>query len=179
MVFELNALNPVMIATLAVNLVALAVVAIALVKRHRREQLDKQRTLAVTDAVIQYFQRSGVGVAAGCVQLGANRLTVFVESEPMKRFRLSHIIEATVREYVEKICDVEIDKIYWRFPISQNPVAIVEGEKPVETPDAYINEGLVPYHHLPTVEVTELSWENFEAASQRDEPSLGAAGEAH
>ena len=177
MVPGIDALNPWVIASVAINVIAVAMVAAAVLKRQRRERRQKRRADAVTHAVIDYFQRTGVGVAAGCITLNPDRYTVFIESEPMKRFRLSHIIEATVREHVKKACGAEVEKIYWRFPIAQNAVNEADEGKPVETPDEYINEGLVHYRHLPKVEVTELPWENFEQVSQRGETQPGAAGE--
>jgi len=103
----------------------------------------------------------------------------------MKRFRLSHIIEMTLCEHVRRSCSLELDKVYWRFPIKEaaqaaqsvvvppadgntvsvdNASALPDGEdkKPEEVADDYINEGLENYRHIPKPEVTELSWENFE-----------------
>lgn len=167
MSFDITVLGPVMIAMIAVNaavIVAAIVLAAANMRRMRRHQ---RKIDAVTDAIIDYFSRSGVGVAAGCVSLSHNRFTVFIESEPMKRFRLSHIIEATLREHVKKACRLDVDKIYWRFPIRQAAGTDKDKEeKAKEDADEYINEGLVNYRHLPKVEAEELSWENFEAMSQ-------------
>lgn len=178
MVSDIDTLNPWAAASIAVNVIVLAALAIVVTKRLRYERRQKRRSDAVTHAVIDYFQRTGVGVAAGCITLNPDRYTVFIESEPMKRFRLSHIIEATVREHVKKACGAEVEKIYWRFPIAQNAANTADEGKPAETPDEYINEGLVHYRHLPKVEVTELPWENFEEVSQRGETQPGAAGES-
>lgn len=146
-------------------LVALAYVAI-LKYRIRR---GKRHIAVVSATIIDYFRRSGVDVSVGSVSLsGDKRFTAFIESEPMKRFRLSHIIEATLREHVLRSCGLELDKVYWRFPIKEtahNPAVAEDASKPgkrQEDTDEYINEGLVHYKHLPKVEVTELSWENFE-----------------
>src|SRR5207302_1504855 len=104
---------------------------------------------------------------------------VFIESQPMKRFRLSHIIEATVRDHVKKTCGLEVEKIYWRFPIMQ---ATPDAEKDKshegkQEKDEYINEGLVNYRHLPKMEATETAWETFEEITQKLEAQETAPSE--
>ena len=183
-------------------LVALAYVAI-LKYRIRR---GKRHIAAVSATIIDYFRRSGVDVSVGSVSLsGDKRFTAFIESEPMKRFReaghgraprlhtnfrLSHqgvalnTGEATLREHVLRFCGLELDKVYWRFPIKEtarNPAvtedALKPGKRPEDT-DEYINEGLVHYKHLPKVEVTELSWENFEEVNTIASEKKATTGEA-
>ncbi len=129
----------------------------------------RKRQIALINAVIlDYFRRSGVMVAVNSVSLTNNkRFTAFVESEPMKRFRLSHIIEMTLREHIAKVCGLELEKIYWRFPIREvaqndSPAENAANRKPSKSSDEYINEGLVNYRDLPKVDVREISWEKFE-----------------
>ncbi len=164
----------------AASFLAVLVYVMVLKNRIRRE---KRHATAVSATIIDYFRRSGVEVAVGSVSLQGNKcFTAFIESEPMKRFRLSHIIEATLREHVLKSCGMELDKVYWRFPIKEavrNAVAAENAsreDKPAEGTDDYINEGLVHYKHLPKVEVTELSWENFEEVTtiaSEKKPTIG------
>jgi hypothetical protein len=143
----------------------LAVLAFVLLAKYRARR-EKQDIAAVSLTIVEYFRRSGVEVAVGSVSLqSAKRFTAFIESEPMKRFRLSHIIEATLREHVQRTCGLELEKVYWRFPIKEATRNTSKESKPGEETDDYINEGLVHYKHLPKVEVTELSWENFEAVT--------------
>ncbi|HYD79070.1 MAG TPA: hypothetical protein VEC06_04615 [Paucimonas sp.] len=138
-----------------------------------KEKRERRNTKAISVALVDYFRRTGVEVSVGCVKShGSDRYTAFIESEPMKRFRLSHIIEMTLREQVAKNCGLELDKVYWRFPIkevAQNPAAAVakaqEAVKAAEGVDDYINEGLVNYRDLPKLEVTEIPWEKFEEAA--------------
>lgn len=158
-----------LLAALVIGIVAYAVSAKA---RLRRAQRD---ITAINATIIDYFRRSGVQVACDSTRLaGSNAFTAVVESEPMKRFRLSHIIEMTLREHVRKNCGLQLEKVYWRFPIKEtaSPAA---GEKAVDapsdtgkaeqSPDDYINEGLEHYRHIPKPEVTELDWETFEQVS--------------
>lgn len=132
----------------------------------------KRKVVLVSKVLVEYFRKTGVEVTVGCVSLHENdRFTAFVESEPMKQFRLSHIIEIALRDHVQKTCGLELDKIYWRFPIkvaardtSAPGGAAGEGKK-IEGADDYINEGLVHYKDLPKFEATEIPWEKFEEAS--------------
>jgi hypothetical protein len=147
------------------TLVYVAVLKLA-VRRERRN------VKAITITLTEYFRKSGVEVSVGCVALPGTKLfTAFIESEPMKRFRLSHIIEMTLREQVRKTCGLELNKVYWRFPIKEAareasaPGATTSAGKPGPGADDYINEGLVHYKDLPKFEVTEIPWEKFEEAA--------------
>src|SRR6476661_9166518 len=96
---------------LALGIAAIAGVFVAARSRERRAQCN---IAALNTAIVEYFRRTGVEVTAGCASLlGDGRYIAVIESEPMKRFRLSHIIEMTLRDHVRKTCGVEIDKVYW------------------------------------------------------------------
>jgi len=144
----------------------------------------KKDTVVVSKVMVEYFRKTGVEVAVTCVNLGdSKRFTAFVESEPMKQFRLSHIIEMTLRDHVQKTCGKELDKVFWRFPIKVTREAVSKGgaapaataggnaaapaatAKKIEGADDYINEGLVHYKDLPKSEATEIPWEIFEEAA--------------
>ncbi|GIZ51856.1 hypothetical protein [Noviherbaspirillum aridicola] len=152
-----------LLAALIIGIVAYAVSARGRAGRRVRE------AATIRAAIIEYFRRSGVQVAAECTTIEpGGRYIVMVESEPMKRFRLSHIIEMTVREHVRKTCGVEVDKMYWRFPIKeagQEAAGQAAEKKAEQTSDEYINEGLEHYRHIPRPEVTEVPWESFEQVS--------------
>jgi hypothetical protein len=141
---------------------------------------SRRRLVRVTKAMIEYFRKTGVEVSVGCVYLhGSHRLTAFVESEPMKQFRLSHIIEIALRDHVHKTCGLELDKVYWRFPIkvAARDTTAAPGEqaapasKKIEGADDYINEGLVNYRDIPKFEATEIPWEQFEEVTQEPKKS--------
>jgi hypothetical protein len=160
--------------------------------RPRRNAAAWERDAARISAVIsEYFQRGNVRVEVNCVSVrGDGRYTVFIESEPMKRFRLSHLIELTLTEHVAANCKLEVDKIYWRFVVREELVAqslmetgIVsqggateppqgEGKQtaieqaPVMSAESRDSiEGMDQYKHLPQMEVTELSWEKYQEVS--------------
>lgn len=140
-----------------------------------REARRRRRVARVSAVLVDYFRKTGVDVAVDCISLmGDNRFTAFVESEPMKQFRLSHIIEIALRDHVQKTCALELEKIFWRFPIKvaardAAAGAAVGVNKTIENADDYINEGLVHYKDLPKFEATEIPWEKFEEASSGQE----------
>lgn len=173
----------------AVTLTLLGVIAaliigiVAYVGSIKRNAARIQRdTAAIRNTIVDYFRRSGVEVAVDCTSVDNHLYIAVIESEPMKRFRLSHIIEMTLREHVRRNSGLELDKIFWRFPIKEAPQAITlprdgngasdtvpandaEEKKPESSPDDYINEGLENYRYIPKPEVTELPWETFEQVS--------------
>lgn len=157
---------------------------------------ERRNIRAISMTITEYFRKSGVEVSVGCVGLpGTRRFTAFIESEPMKRFRLSHIIEMTVREQVYKTCGLELEKVYWRFPIKEatreasaaagtastvsntGTTAATEESKPAESTDDYINEGLMHYRDIPKFEVTELPWETFQEAATIESGKKEKTGE--
>lgn len=174
MSFNVDAVTLTLVAVLAALIIGiLAYLSAAKAKASRA----RRHATLIRNTIIDYFRRSGVEVSADATSFdNSGRYTAIVESEPMKRFRLSHIIEMTLREHVRKSCGLELDKIYWRFPIKDATQAVTvprDGEaKPAENgaaeqkqeepADDYINEGLENYRHIPKPEVTELPWETFE-----------------
>lgn len=178
----------------AVFALALIGIGVSTYSQRKRRAKVQRRTAAVRRAIIEYFRRSDVEVRAECVVMENGRYTAMVESEPMKRFRLSHIIEMTLREHIERASGIKLDKIYWRFPVKvELPVAVevdaspfsnsasqttVDSDAPTsatenssdrdaldELSDEYINEGLEHYRHLPKPIIHEVPWETFEQAS--------------
>ncbi|MGZ3237788.1 MAG: hypothetical protein ACXU8A_10485 [Burkholderiaceae bacterium] len=161
----------------------IASIAYIVFKAHKSRRAKRHAAL-ISKEIILYFRKTGVEVTAVCANLqGDERFTALIESEPMKRFRLSHIIEFTLRDHIHKTCGLELECIYWRFPIKEanqhvfpskiddKQVTIIPAgpvspdTKTMVSTDEYINEGLVPYKDVPKIEVTELSWEKFEEAA--------------
>lgn len=176
MSFNADAVTLTLIAVLAALIIGILAYASSAKLKARHAARD---AAAIRNTIIDYFRRSGVEVSADATSFSSGLYTAVVESEPMKRFRLSHIIEMTLREHVRKNCGLELDKIYWRFPIKEATQAVsvpreadgkapesgAEAKHPEESSDEYINEGLENYRHIPKPEVTELPWETFEQMS--------------
>lgn len=154
-------------ATLAIGLVILmAAVASAYAhaaQRQRRKADANARRIA--HAVTEYFTRSGAQVSAKCHHVHGHFL-VLVESEPLKRFRYSHIVEATLISHVDKALGLKVDRVFWRFPL---PVGASSPQdtadiKPTQREDDYLAEGIREAKTSPEYHVSEDSWEQFEKA---------------
>jgi hypothetical protein len=156
------------LSTLLTTIAALLVgvlIAIGIMKRRPPPAPDADDGAAAVGAAIRdYFRKSGVSVSAAATRLeGSPNYTAMVESEPMKRFRLSHIVEKSLAEHVRKTCDLELEKVYWRFPIKDTP-------QPSGNNDQYIHEGLMNLKDLSQYEVEEGSIEMFAHATRNTPP---------
>lgn len=174
---ETDTADLVLLALVAIFLLAaLAYIAIGKLRTRR----ERRHIHAISITLTEYFRKSGVAVSVACVTVpGTGGFIALIESEPMKRFRLSHIIEMTLREQVHKTCGLALANVYWRFPIkevtreastagaasSSDPSVAEDENKAAKHADDYINEGLVHYRDLPKFEVTELPWETFQQAA--------------
>lgn len=169
-------------ALLGLALLLLLVMGIYLVRHKRHDAGTKRRQAQVVAVLVDYFRKTGVEVSIGCIDLQGGRYTAFVESEPMKQFRLSHIIEIALRDHVQKTCGVQLDRIFWRFPIKVAPReagnANSDSGKRIEGADDYINEGLGHYKDLPKPEATEIPWEKFEEAAVQEAKTAEDAAKA-
>lgn len=119
----------------------------------------------VAAAVVDYFAHSGVRVGARCLPIG-ERYLVLVESEPLKRFRYSHIVEVSLIAHVEKTLGLQVDRVFWRFPLPVGTAAAQDAADVRAAPseDEYVAEGLRAAKTNPEYHVAEDSWEQFEKA---------------
>jgi hypothetical protein len=147
----------------AVNVIAILGYVLLLKRRARRLE---QSTRAVAHSIIDYFRADGIEVAVEAIpRPGGKSYIAFVESEPMKRFRYSHIIEITLRMHIRHECGVELERIFWRFPIRGRGQAAEEAVREMEITDEdqdhYIREGL-DLKKEKGYDIHESSWEEFE-----------------
>lgn len=150
------------------NLVAINVIAIlayTLFIRERNRRLHNN-TAKLTAFIADYFRQSGVGVIVECLPpQGSRRYIAIIDSEPQKRFRYSHIVEISLHNHVEKALGIELERVYWRFPITARQLSgAEETTTPVETKDDYLSEGLSQIKGHPGYAISEGSWEQFSAA---------------
>lgn len=148
----------------AVNVIA--ILAYVLVLKHRSRRLEHS-VKAVCTVIVDYFRADGIDVRVDCVPgRGGKGFIAFVESEPMKRFRYSHIVESSLRVHVQRTCGEELDRIFWRFPIQGKGRAEEAGIREMDVPDdkrdEYIREGLEALRKKGTYDIREGSWEEFE-----------------
>jgi len=172
-----------------------------LMQKYQQRKIDAL-TNAVAAAITGYFLQSHVRVAARCLaQPKEKHFLAFLDSEPHKRFRYSHIVEAVLIKHIEKTMDVHIDRVYWRFPLPEqreagshlvapdtgapsattvaadaaapeNHEAQSGAEKSIRAQeDEYITQGLLRAKVRNDYLVDEGSWETFERAMQEGELS--------
>jgi hypothetical protein len=100
----------------AANSIALLAYILIIKHRARRQQDDRAR---LSPCIREYFREKGLYVSVNCVNVdGSEYFTAFIDSEPMRRFRFSHLIEMALRNYVDSTCKLKLDKVCWRFMIS-------------------------------------------------------------
>lgn len=153
----------------ALNVIALLGYVLVLKRRARRLEND---TAAVARAIVDYFRADGIEVAVEAIpRPGGRSFIAFVESEPMKRFRYSHIIEITLRMHVRHQCGVELERVFWRFPIRGKGQAAEEAVRRMELTEAeeedeYLREGL-DLKKEKGYDIHESSWEEFQSTMIR------------
>lgn len=163
----------------AFNLPALYfVVAVALfisvqlvLRRHRQKQLDHTRQW-LSDVITEYFRKTGIEVSVSCFSLlEGKRFVAVIESEPIKKFRHSYIIEQALVKHLAKTTGQQVEKIYWRFPFS----AVTEDLANPTTPhpdltDPYHAEGPAKAWVQAGYQVEDTSWESYEKAVKSTHP---------
>ncbi|CAG0966804.1 hypothetical protein BURK2_01045 [Burkholderiales bacterium] len=175
---------------------ALFATLVALLARQRRAlrrmTLREELMREVASGIREYFRRSQTEVAVECVSRQDDAaILALIDSAPQARFRYSHIIEIGLRSHVKKVFGLDLARVYWRFPIPEvpapkhtDPSATPSMGKPLEevargpaaredralTEDAYLNTRALKKKLGSEYEVTNTSWEQFEAARRHDEP---------
>lgn len=161
----------------AANIVG--ILAYVLTMKHRVRTLARRQARLASE-IIEYFRRSGADVRVNCIPgPDGKRFIATIDSEPLKRFRYSHIVEMSLGNHVFKACGIEIERVYWRFPVktpAQTPSADAEGSaqapeanKAAASDDGYINDRLLRLKSEAEYEVSPASWEQFEAAVHEEE----------
>ena len=142
--------------------------------KYRARQSERNVDM-LSAAIVEYFRQSSVAVAVECLsKAGGQRFVAFIDSEPLKRFRYSHIVEIGLRKYVAQICGLELEKVYWRFPVritrdaepTTQPVA--DADKLATDEDSYMNERLLRLKVGNEYEVKNVSWEQFEQELRKE-----------
>lgn len=162
----------------AVNVVCM--LSYVLVLKHRTRVI-KRNSMLVSTTIVDYFRENGNDVSVECIgRAGGQRFVALVSSKPSRRFRNSHIIELAVASYVRKLRGLDLEKIYWCFPVKTKDDAAQRDVAPGNAPatvkdDAYFDEKLGPPTKPPGYRVKELSREKFDelVTSQRSSLNTG------
>lgn len=168
-----------MLLIFGVNLLGILVyIGILKLRAHRLVRIRER----IVEEVSAYFAKIGVTAKAEAIELPAGGgFTIFADTEPLKRFRHSHIVEMMLIGQVKNATGHTVDKVYWRFPLPAREGAAVEAPDNITISkpemDEYLEQGLARLSSPDGLEVKEDSWENFQVTVHAREESHGAAGE--
>lgn len=133
--------------------------------KHKARQLAKANR-EITDFICDYFRNSGAEVGVTCIKQpdSSRRFLVLIESEPLKRFRYSNILESNLINHIYKTTGQMVEKIYWRFPIQLSKETVLaydgDGEEAIYTQEQAKLQEQSSYG------VSEVTWDEFEKIDQ-------------
>ena len=144
-------------------------------RAHRLDQV-KERIVGVVAA---YFAKTGVAVKSEAIALPTlDHFILIVDTEPIKRFRYSHIVEMVLIEKVKEATRKTVNSVYWRFPLPIHDEEIVmatasntsSGSHAPRMLDAYLAHGVGLLRAPEGIDVHEDSWAHFqEVVHEREE----------
>jgi hypothetical protein len=158
--------------TLSLNVTAIYLVAAdiivllsyILVILYRKRQYE-QEIDTISRIITAYFGISGIEVVASCHGItGSDRFIAMVESEPVKRFRCSHIVELSLIQHILKVSGRKVEKIYWRFPLPRKEGEVLSAIEEARKDDEYLAEGLTQAKSETEYNVEGASWDQYETA---------------
>lgn len=152
--------------SLAVYIVAADIVlllAYVLYILNRKRQLDRSIKY-ITEFVEEYFANTGIRVFVSCFKLdGDKRFVALIQSDPLKRFRFSSILERNLISHIYELTGNSVEKIYWRFPLQLNKETIaVTEEDTLDNDDLYLSDAYSTAQAMREYKVSEVPWDQFE-----------------
>jgi len=116
----------------------------------------------------EYFMNTGAEVQVTCFKLaGYKRFVALIQSEPLKRFRCSNILESNLITHIYEVTGNTVEKIYWRFPIKLNKDLMAAAEKnSLEGDDLYFSDGYAIAEAAKEYKVSEVSWDQYESPKE-------------
>lgn len=136
---------------------------------HKKRQLEKS-IKNISDFISDYFINTGAEVEVTCHRLpGSRHFIVMIQSQPLKRFRYSNILESNLISHTYKKTGCMVDKIYWRFPVQlQREETPEEIEIKSQEEDLYFNEVEALSKEQGKYNVSEASWDEFESPKKEE-----------
>lgn len=136
---------------------------------HKKRQLELS-IKRISDFISDYFINTGAEVEVTCHKLPSSRhFVVMIQSQPLKRFRYSNILESNLISHTYKKTGSMIDKIYWRFPVQlQREDTPEELEIKSQEEDLYFNEVGTLSNEQGKYNVSDASWEEFDNSKKEE-----------
>ena len=152
-------MNKLLVVAIAVAVTALLAVSGMLIAHLLRDKRREQREDAVAKAAQAYLARFGIRARTVAVTLPGQRIALMVETPPHKKLRFSHIIEQPIKQFVLHQTQVEVDRLFWRFPMPA---------KNTQAPD--VQYGVTTTQNMPTIPPAQVLETNpMTSAAQEDE----------
>lgn len=134
---------------------------------HKKRELEKSIS-NIAEFISDYFINTGAEVEVTCHQLpGTRHFVVMIQSQPLKRFRYSNILESNLISHTFKKTRCMIDKIYWRFPVQvQREENLQEIMIQSQEEDLYFDDVELLSKEQSKYNVSEASWDEFESSKK-------------
>ena len=162
-----------------------AAVAMALTT-YFREKRQADREDAVAKAAQEYLSRFEIPARIVAASLANNCIVLMVEAPPHKKLRFSIIIEQPIKQFVLKQTGVDVDRMFWRFPMPAKnsqasdvkygePSTIIPSSQAVITPastpsesesQAITQDHEDDYFQSRSYQIEEISWEDFSTVAK-------------
>jgi hypothetical protein len=118
----------------------------------------------ITDFITDYFTHTGAEVRVTCFKLdGYKRFVTLIESQPLKRFRYSNVLENNLISHIFQKTGNTVEKIYWRFPvvIDRDALIAAEVQNDMASDDSYFLDIHAAADESSTYKVSDASWDEF------------------
>ncbi len=154
------------LATYIVVIDVLVLLSYVLYLFHKKRVLEKSIE-KITDFITDYFTHTGAEVRVTCFKLeGYKRFVTLIESQPLKRFRYSNVLENNLISHIYQKTGNTVEKIYWRFPIEIHKEEIIAETRKADGLDGeYFEDIQNTEDAVDTYKVSEASWDEFKGAS--------------
>jgi hypothetical protein len=147
----------------AIDIIVLLAYVLYLFRRNRALEKSIKN---ITDFITEYFTHTGADVRVTCFKLdGYKRFVTLIESQPLKRFRYSNVLENNLISHIYQKTGNTVEKIYWRFPVEihRDEVA-AEAHCEAVSDDSYFVDIHAIAEAGTTYKVSEASWDEFKSA---------------
>lgn len=136
----------------------------------KKRNLEKS-IKSITEFITEYFMNTGAEVQVACFKLEGNKhFVTLIESEPLKRFRYSNVLESNLIAHIFKITGNVVEKIYWRFPVKiYKDVMTAEEKNNLESDDLYFSDAQALANTQAEYNVSEVSWDEYETSKKKIE----------
>jgi hypothetical protein len=159
------------------------ILAYVLLLKHKGRWI-KRNSAYISKTIVDYFRENGNEVGVECIsRAGGRRFVALISSKPSKRFRNSHIVELGLTAHVRKVCGLDLEKVYWCFPVKTKQ-DLVQADAAADgvtvsasaKVDTYFDDETTLQRKLPGYRVKEVPLERFDelVTRQRMTASAGA-----